>query len=225
MGIGFMLEITVDVGVVIPAAGVSFLNTSTHHSFTSHQVFQSQPARPPKQQVFQPPPSPQPRPPQTQRPFVPSPPDLANFGAPRPDTILNAPSPQQPPQGPPRPSPQQSFPSQGFPAPLPDLSDNNIIGMTPPPPPPPRARPQLTTTRPRPPQPPPQLQPQPQAPRAPPPRPLTTGLPQRPFTSPQSNSVDELLVNPVPAVNAGVLPLANEKPQQPQLFPPLISIR
>ncbi|MPC24952.1 hypothetical protein E2C01_018046 [Portunus trituberculatus] len=175
--------------------------------------------------------------PQTQRPFVPSPPDLANFGALRPDSILNSPSPQQPSHGRPRPSPQQSFPSQGFPAPLPDLSDNNIIGMTPPPPPPPRARPQLTTTRPRPPQSPPQPrpqqrpqqrpqpQPQPQPPRAPPPRLPTTALPQRPFTSPQSNSVDELLANPVPAVNAGVLPLANEKPQQPQLFPPLVSIR
>lgn len=157
---------------------------------------------------------------QTKPPFVPSPPDLASFGAPRPDSILNAPLPQQSPQGPPRPptpprpSPPKTFPSQGFPAPLPDFNDNNIIGMTPPPPPPPRARPQPTTSLSRPPQP----------PRLPPSRPQTTAIPQRPVTSPQSNAVDELLVNPVPAVNAGVLPLANEKPQQQQLFPPLISL-
>ncbi|XP_050723624.1 uncharacterized protein LOC127002103 isoform X1 [Eriocheir sinensis] len=202
------------------------------------QVFQPSPPRPfPPQQAFQPQQQPvfqqhqQPNPaPRPQQQFVQSPPDLSNFGAPRPDTILNSPS---SPQGPPRPrpniqprpnQPQPFAPSQPFPQPIPDLNDNNIIGMTPPPPPPPprrplpqppsppRARPQ-PTQRPRPPQP----QPQPPSPPPPPPR-------KKPVTSPKGNAIDGLLVNPVPSVNAGVLPLANEKPDQPQFFPPLVGI-
>lgn len=164
--------------------------------------------------------------PSSQQQFIQSPPDLSNFGAPRPESLLNGPP---SPQGPPRPGPsiqpRPNFnPPQAFPQPIPDLSDNNIIGMSPPPPPPPkptpalppppRARPQPTTQRPRPPQPPPT--PPPKATAAPPKR--------RPVPSPQSNDIDGLLVNPVPSVNAGVLPLANERPDQPQLFPPLLGI-
>lgn len=173
---------------------------------------------------FRPPPQPQPNFQQTNAPSrrPSSPPttprsvDLNGFGAPRPESIIQTSQifsqPQiQPP--PPRPSSPPSFSSpqsfppssqSSFPQPLLGPNSNNIIGMTPPPPP-----------RPTPPPPPP------------PPRPSTLGplvpitlRPDQAITAPSSNSLESLLINPVPSVNAGILPLANEKPLEAQRFPP-----
>ncbi|ROT71212.1 hypothetical protein C7M84_010480 [Penaeus vannamei] len=136
-----------------------------------------------------------------------------------------APPPPPPPQQPPpqtfRPSQPATQPQtvQAFPAPISGPNSNNIIGMTPPPPPAPQALPAPpapAAPRPTPARPPP-------APIAPPP---TTPQPvtARPVIpiAPVSNSLDNLLVNPVPSVNAGVLPLANEQPSEDQKFPPFV---
>ncbi|XP_068232273.1 uncharacterized protein [Palaemon carinicauda] len=155
------------------------------------------------------------------------------FGSPRPDSIITisqGPPQQQSRPNPPRPSPQslpppQSFsspqqftPTQSpFPPPLIGPNSNNIIGMTPPPPPAPTP----------PPTPPPTLPPIPTQATVIVRQPTTIGAlvpitarPSRPLAPPSSNALDDLLVNPVPSLNAGILPLANEKPSETQLFPP-----
>ncbi|XP_068232272.1 uncharacterized protein [Palaemon carinicauda] len=155
------------------------------------------------------------------------------FGSPRPDSIITisqGPPQQQSRPSPPRPSPQslpppQSFsspqqftPTQSpFPPPLIGPNSNNIIGMTPPPPPAPTP----------PPTPPPTLPPIPTQATVIVRQPTTIGAlvpitarPSRPLAPPSSNALDDLLVNPVPSLNAGILPLANEKPSETQLFPP-----
>ncbi|XP_066943183.1 uncharacterized protein [Macrobrachium rosenbergii] len=164
------------------------------------------------------------RPPQvitSQNPVI----SVDGFGAPRPDSIVSIsqlPSQQQSRPPPPRPSPQpspQQFTLSSFPPPLIGPSSNNIIGMTPPPPPAPTASP---TPRPTLPPLPPQTtvvvtvtQPSTIGPLVP-----ITARPSRPLSAPSSNALDDLLVNPVPSLNAGILPLANEKPSETQLFPP-----
>lgn len=212
------------------------------------QVFRPQPQPLPQPQssiVFAPPPVSRPTPPPPPPPAPPAPPapqfippsppsnsvqfrppppppspspinDGRNFGSPKPDSLLLQPPPQTF-----RPSQPATQPQtvQAFPAPISGPNSNNIIGMTPPPPPAPQALPAPpapAAPRPTPARPPP-------APIAPPP---TTPQPvtARPVIpiAPVSNSLDNLLVNPVPSVNAGVLPLANEQPSEDQKFPPFV---
>ncbi|XP_064099521.1 uncharacterized protein LOC135210673 [Macrobrachium nipponense] len=166
------------------------------------------------------------RPPQvvtSQNPII----SVDGFGAPRPDSIVSIsqlPSQQQArpllPRPSPQPSPQQfTVTLSSCPPPLIGPSSNNIIGMTPPPPPAPSVPP---TPPPTPPPLPPQTtvvvtvtQPSTIGPLVP-----ITARPSRPLSPPSSNALDDLLVNPVPSLNAGILPLANEKPSETQLFPP-----
>ncbi|XP_076034538.1 uncharacterized protein LOC143021132 [Oratosquilla oratoria] len=147
-----------------------------------------------------------PRPPVTN--FIPE----STFGSPRPDDVIFG---QRP--GPVVVGPTTVVSTGGF--------GPNIIGMKPPPPPPPPPPRQITRAPTRPAPPPPPTRPPvilTTAPVRPPPPPAPVVVFSSPAAiTPPSNSLDELVVNPVPSVNAGVLPLANEKPSELQLFPPL----
>ncbi|KAK8722782.1 hypothetical protein OTU49_012039, partial [Cherax quadricarinatus] len=138
--------------------------------------------------------------------------DLSGFGSPRPDSLIT--NSQSQPRRPQAPPPEIFSPSKPITNPLPNPITNTILGMTPPPPPRPQAPKPISLPSPPSPPPPTILQAVD----------LATPRPIRPLPPINSNSVEELLVNPVPAVNAGVLPLANEKPSEQQLFPPLSNI-
>ncbi|CAL4059302.1 unnamed protein product, partial [Meganyctiphanes norvegica] len=178
------------------------------------------PQQRPQQQSPPPPPrvvSPQQRP-ETRPPLR----DARGFGSPKPGDVLRPPSPGQQ-FSTRRPAtnvvvsnefrnvPQQS----GFPRPLSLQNDNNIIGMFPPPLPTP-----ITTTT---------LAPVvvAQTTATFPPSPSTTSSPIPPAFLGISNPPSLLsltssnsIVNELPALNAGVLPLAGENSNEHMLFPP-----